>query len=109
MEKKIRVAVAGARGRMGSEVVKMVLNDDTLALVCGIDPKVVGEDVGSVLGGQELQVPFVSDVETAIREYQPDVLVDFTTPNTVKQNMLTAIAGGVSTSGWYHWIKPGRS
>lgn len=88
MEKKIRIAVAGALGRMGAEVVKMVVNDpESLILVCGIDPKVAGERVDNI--------PFVSDVETAIRDYQPDVLVDFTTPQTVKQNMLTAISSGV--------------
>ncbi|HBI03299.1 MAG TPA: 4-hydroxy-tetrahydrodipicolinate reductase [Paenibacillaceae bacterium] len=88
MENKIRVAVAGARGRMGSEVVKMVLADDTLQLVCGIDPRVAGEDNDSPF-------PYVADVETAIREYKPEVLVDFTIPAVVKQNMITAINAGV--------------
>jgi len=88
MENKIRVAVAGARGRMGSEVVKMVLADDSLQLVCGIDPKVATEQIDS-------SFPYVVDVETAIREYKPDVLVDFTIPKVVKQNMITAITAGV--------------
>ncbi|MBN6188631.1 4-hydroxy-tetrahydrodipicolinate reductase [Aneurinibacillus sp. BA2021] len=93
--KQIRVAVAGPRGRMGSEAVKMISQDDTLQLVCGIDPKYNGEDVGEVIGIGSLSAPFVPDLRQALETYRPDVLVDFTTPHVVKQNMLTAIECGV--------------
>ncbi|QYY43882.1 4-hydroxy-tetrahydrodipicolinate reductase [Aneurinibacillus thermoaerophilus] len=93
--KQIRIAVAGPRGRMGQESVKMIIKDETLRFVCGIDPKYNGEDVGEVLGLGSLQAPFVSDIRRALEVYRPDVLVDFTTPHVVKQNMIAAIEAGV--------------
>jgi 4-hydroxy-tetrahydrodipicolinate reductase len=92
---KIRVAVAGPRGRMGSEAVKMISKDEMLQFVCGIDPKYNGEDVGAFLGLGNLSAPFVSDIRQALETYRPDVLVDFTTPHVVKQNMQIAIEEGV--------------
>lgn len=92
---KIRVAVAGPRGRMGSEAVKMISKDEMLQFVCGIDPKYNGEDVGEFLGLGNLSAPFVSDIRQALETYRPDVLVDFTTPHVVKQNMQIAIEEGV--------------
>ncbi|WP_047152601.1 4-hydroxy-tetrahydrodipicolinate reductase [Aneurinibacillus tyrosinisolvens] len=91
----IRVAVAGPRGRMGSEAVKMIMGDETMQLVCGIDPKYDGENIGEVLGLPGLSVPFVPDVRQALDTHMPDVLVDFTTPQVVKENMVAAIERGV--------------
>jgi 4-hydroxy-tetrahydrodipicolinate reductase len=93
--KNIRVAVAGPRGRMGSEAVKMITKDESLTFVCGIDPKYNGEDVGEFLGLGKLEAPFVPDIRQALETYRPDVLVDLTTPHVVKQNMRTAIELGV--------------
>lgn len=67
----IKVLVAGAKGRMGSEVVKMVENDSDLKLVAAVHSD--------------------NNLEEALVQYLPDVLVDFTTPHIVKENMLTAI------------------
>jgi 4-hydroxy-tetrahydrodipicolinate reductase len=92
---QIRVAVAGPRGRMGSEAVKMIIKDEALQFVCGIDPKYNGEDVGELLGLGNLSAPFVPDTRQALELFRPDVLVDFTTPHVVKQNMQIAIEAGV--------------
>jgi 4-hydroxy-tetrahydrodipicolinate reductase len=93
---KIRVAVAGPRGRMGSEAVKMILQDDELQLVCGIDYKHEGEDIGDVLGLKQADAPIEISIGHALDVHKPDVLVDFTTPDVVKENMITAIQRGVS-------------
>ena len=95
INKKITVAVAGAKGRMGQEVVKMLQADPTLTFVVGIDPKIAGQDVGEVIGGKPLGVPMMNSLEEALRTYKPDVLVDFTTPHHVYDNIRTALAHGV--------------
>ncbi|UFJ42752.1 4-hydroxy-tetrahydrodipicolinate reductase [Brevibacillus humidisoli] len=94
-QQKIKVAVAGAKGRMGQEVVKMLLADDSLSFVAGIDSKLNGVDVGEVIGGKPLGVPFLNSLPEALETYRPDVLVDFTTPHTVYRHMETAIEYGV--------------
>ncbi len=90
----IRVAVAGAKGRMGQEVAKMVLGDPELLLVAAIDSKLDGVPVSEVLG---LQTPvmFYRSLSHALEETKPDVLVDFTVPDAVKANAEVAIDAGV--------------
>lgn len=70
MEKQIRIAVAGAQGRMGQEVVKMLGEDQELVYTGALDTRVSDEVI-----------------ERQLAEMKPDVLVDFTTPHTVYRHM----------------------
>ncbi len=72
----IRVAVAGAAGRMGQAVCSAVEGADDMELVARADP---------ALG---------STVAEAI-EARPDVLVDFTVPDSALANAREALAAGV--------------
>ncbi|SFJ59100.1 4-hydroxy-tetrahydrodipicolinate reductase [Thermoflavimicrobium dichotomicum] len=91
----IRVIVAGANGKMGQEVVKMLHQAENLSLVCGVSRSQAGKDVGEVAGIGTLGTPFVGSVEEALKQFPADVLVDFTTPHTVKRHMELAIQAGV--------------
>jgi 4-hydroxy-tetrahydrodipicolinate reductase len=71
----IRVAVAGAAGRMGEAVCAAVEGADDLELTGRADPQ-LDVAVGDVLG-------------------EADVLVDFTTPDTVVDNARAATDAGV--------------
>jgi 4-hydroxy-tetrahydrodipicolinate reductase len=72
----IRVAVAGAAGRMGETVCAAVEHADDMKLVARADPA--------------LDAP-LRDALAA----EPDVLVDFTVPSTVVANAREAVAAGV--------------
>ncbi|MCF6093356.1 4-hydroxy-tetrahydrodipicolinate reductase [Microaerobacter geothermalis] len=102
----VRVAVTGALGRMGQEVVKMVVRDPELTLAAAIDAKHVGEDIGEILGLGTLGVKIQDQLEIALLESKAKVMVDFTTPHVVKRNMEVAIASGVhpvvGTTGLSH-------
>ncbi|MFD2672925.1 4-hydroxy-tetrahydrodipicolinate reductase [Marinicrinis sediminis] len=87
---KIRVAVAGPKGRMGREVVKMVLSDAELELVAAVSLE-KGEDAGEAVGMGHCGVPITDDLELALVESKPDVLVDFTTPQLAVRNTRLAI------------------
>ena len=71
----ITVAVAGAKGRMGQEVVAAVQAEADLRLVAALD---VGDDLAGTL-----------------QETKPMVLVDFTIPEAVLGNIETALSHGV--------------
>jgi 4-hydroxy-tetrahydrodipicolinate reductase len=71
----IRVAVAGAAGRMGATVCRAVEGAPDLELTGRADPS-LGTSVAAVLGAA-------------------DVLVDFTIPTTVLDNARQAVASGV--------------
>ncbi|GAA0360405.1 4-hydroxy-tetrahydrodipicolinate reductase [Bacillus horti] len=87
----IKVIVAGAKGRMGTEAVKMILKDSELQLACGIDSKLDGVDVGEVIGLGHIGVPMHNDLEQALEQYEADVLVDLTTPQSGRRNMELAL------------------
>lgn len=66
MSAKIRVGVLGARGRMGAEVVKAVSNSSNLELVAQLD---LGDSLDQLVSSKA------------------QVVVDFTTPNSVMKNL----------------------
>jgi 4-hydroxy-tetrahydrodipicolinate reductase len=91
----IRVIVAGANGRMGQEVVKMIRKEEGIELAGAVSRSQKGRDVGEVAGIGPLGVTFSGTLEEALKQVEADVLVDFTTPHVVKEHMLTAIRAGV--------------
>lgn len=86
----IRVLVSGAAGRMGAEVVRAVLAEPDLELVCAVDPGRAGEEVGE---GTSLR--YVADLGAAIDATTPQVMVDFTHPSVVAGTVRTALSAGV--------------
>lgn len=78
MEQQIRVAVAGANGRMGQEVVTMLGQDKQLVYVGALDTR--GEDEA---------------IRARLEEMKPDVLVDFTTPHSVYRHLEICLQHGI--------------
>jgi 4-hydroxy-tetrahydrodipicolinate reductase len=74
-ERILRVAVSGAKGRMGREVVRAVTGADAMEVVAEID---LGDDLGGALAASNA-----------------DAVVDFSTPASVLGNVTTALASGV--------------
>lgn len=66
----IKVAVCGANGKMGKEVVNAVTNADDMELVAKID----------IFEGE------FASIEEAHKSKQIDVLIDFTQPNSIYNN-----------------------
>lgn len=95
MSQKIKVAVAGASGRMGREVVKMVLDDPDLELVAAVHTSAQSVDAGALVGKPDTGVIVSSDLAESLSASHPDVLVDFTTPKAAMPNTETAISYGV--------------
>lgn len=97
----IPVVVTGAAGKMGREVVKAVAAAEDMNLVGAVDrnPAIQGQDIGEVIGCGALEVPVVDDLQAALvmatQERQPPVMVDFTHPDFVYDNVRAAIAYGV--------------
>ncbi|MBS3898504.1 MAG: 4-hydroxy-tetrahydrodipicolinate reductase [Dethiobacter sp.] len=93
---KITVAVNGALGNMGREVVRTVHAEAEFELVAAIDlgGKTSG-DIGEISGIGRLGIPVSTELATVLKQIKPDVLVDFTSPYTVMQNIYTALSAGV--------------
>lgn len=98
------VLVSGANGRMGREVVKAVLEDPELQLVGAVGrTNGIGEDMGTLLGRKPLGIKVSASLEETIAASGAEVVVDFTTPATVKQNLKVIASQGahavVGTTG----------
>lgn len=90
-----RVLVCGAYGKMGRAVLKAVQEDKDLALVGAVDVMSAGDDVGALIGGEKTGVAVARNLEEAILGTKPDVMVDFTNPMVVMNNIRTALAHGI--------------
>ncbi len=95
MSEQIKVIVAGAGGRMGREVVKLVLGDEHLELAAAIGRSDAGRDAGELVGLKSVGVALVSSLEEALTSVKADVLVDFTTPEFAYEHAHLAIQHGV--------------
>ncbi|MBC6479714.1 MAG: 4-hydroxy-tetrahydrodipicolinate reductase [Hormoscilla sp. GM7CHS1pb] len=97
----IPVVVNGAAGKMGREVIKAVAQAEDMTLVGAVDnnPKFNGQDVGEVAGCGAVEVPILNQLESvlafAAQEKQLGVIVDFTHPDSVYDNVRSAIAYGI--------------
>ena len=82
----LRVAVAGAAGRMGRELIQAIADQRDLALGAALArPRSnwVGEDAGELAGVGCLQVPLDDSLAGAREKF--DVLIDFTVPSAALQ------------------------
>ncbi len=98
----IPVVVIGAAGKMGREVVKAVADAADMNLVGAIDitPEHQGKDAGELAGLSEpLEIPITNQLEPmlafASQEKQLGVMVDFTHPDAIYDNVRSAIAYGI--------------
>jgi 4-hydroxy-tetrahydrodipicolinate reductase len=90
----IRVCVAGVSGRTGGEVARAILSLPEFELTGAIGRRSAGRQVGELLGGPANGVVVAGTLEEALAR-PADVLVDFTSPGSVKKRVLEALARGV--------------
>lgn len=93
---KIGVLVSGAYGRMGREVVKAVVAQEDMQLVGAVDQAGEGEEIGQACGLGDLGIKVEADLTAALKKRAVDVMVDFTTPLTVMDNIKAALEAGVA-------------
>lgn len=82
-----KIVVVGADGRMGREVVKAVLNENDLSLVGAVDSRNHGLDIGILARGSACGVLLAGNLGRVLDETAADVVVDFTTPETIRENL----------------------
>ncbi|MEN9226194.1 MAG: 4-hydroxy-tetrahydrodipicolinate reductase [Thermostichus sp. HHBFW_bins_43] len=95
----IPVLVVGALGKMGREVVRAVAQTPDMVLAGAVARSQIGLDVGEVLGLGTLGVEITDDLSGQLlklsQRSRRGVMVDFTHPHAVFENIRSAIAFGV--------------
>ena len=82
----IKVLVNGALGRMGKTVCGAVKADGELELVGAVD----------IFDGEVEGMKIEKNLDAALKKFSPDVMVDFTRPAVVFDNVMTALENKVS-------------
>jgi 4-hydroxy-tetrahydrodipicolinate reductase len=96
MANRIRIAIAGAGGRMGQALVAGVLDAPDLALAAALDvagAPSIGQDAGAALG-RATGVIARHDVDAALAD--ADVLIDFTRPEGTVAHAAACARRGVA-------------
>ncbi|WGW00830.1 4-hydroxy-tetrahydrodipicolinate reductase [Vibrio sp. YMD68] len=84
----VRVAIAGAAGRMGRNLVKATYNNQDAKVASGSErpeSSLVGIDIGELCGKGKFDISIVDSLEKSVDEY--DVIVDFTAPVNTLANI----------------------
>ena len=96
MTAKIRIAVAGAGGRMGKRILTLAQDDPEFQIVGALEhpsADTLGTDVGSLIGGEVLGVKVTSDWKEALGPSR--VLIDFTHPGAVAEHLRCVLQLGI--------------
>ncbi|MBK4203415.1 4-hydroxy-tetrahydrodipicolinate reductase [Bacillus spizizenii] len=90
----IKVVIAGPRGRMGQEAVKLTERTPQFDLVGAIDHTYDQQKLSDVMS-VESDALIYTDIRACFTETQPDVLIDLTTPEIGKVHTKIALEHGV--------------
>ena len=100
----MRVAVAGALGRMGRETCAAIVATRDLELVGGFARARAGESLASVLALPRDAGPLYDDIDALCDDAKPDVVVDFTVHPTTLDVARATVERGISpvigATGW---------
>jgi 4-hydroxy-tetrahydrodipicolinate reductase len=90
----IRVCIAGATGWTGSALVAAIRRSDRFQVSGAVARKAAGQDLGLALGKEPFGMTIRATVAEALQA-GADVLIDYSHPDAVKENTLTALRAGV--------------
>ncbi|RBQ24522.1 4-hydroxy-tetrahydrodipicolinate reductase [Candidatus Methanobinarius endosymbioticus] len=105
----LKIAVTGAAGRMGSGIIKKILEQDNMEVVAAIEipnTPLEGKDIGEVIGIGDIGVETkgAEKLESILEKSKADVLVDFTIANaafqTIKKTATSSVNLIVGTTGF---------
>ncbi len=82
----IKIAIAGATGRMGMAIIRELAQSSDLVVTVGLGHKrspVLGKDAGVVAGLKKIGVPITDDASNM----DFDVMIDFSTPEAASEHL----------------------
>jgi 4-hydroxy-tetrahydrodipicolinate reductase len=92
---QIRVIIAGARGRMGSEAVRLVSREENFKLAGVLDRKGEGKLLNEIADFTDEPAPVYTDVRECLEKSNADVWIDFTKPEVGYRHTKAALEYGV--------------
>ncbi|HWP96168.1 MAG TPA: 4-hydroxy-tetrahydrodipicolinate reductase [Syntrophomonadaceae bacterium] len=97
MARRIQVMINGALGKMGRETIKAVTADPELQLMGMVDLRARGETLSQITGSDDpSSLVMENDLELFLGRGKPDIVIDFTNPQVVFENVRSILQHGVS-------------
>ncbi|HEV2213450.1 MAG TPA: 4-hydroxy-tetrahydrodipicolinate reductase, partial [Gammaproteobacteria bacterium] len=90
----LRICLAGATGHVGRELATAILAAKDLELRAAVGRRHAGRALGEVIGDPGAKLKISATVAEALAGSSCQVLIDYTRPEAVKENVRTAIAAG---------------
>lgn len=90
-----RVAIAGATGKVGRELVKAVLAAPDLTLTGATGRSAAGQDAGRFSGVESAGVTIRATLEEALASAEADVIIDFTVADVSRNYIRLALSRGI--------------
>ncbi len=87
-----KVAVSGARGRMGSRILTLAFADNSFSVVGALEREghpEIGKDIGELFGLGSKAILLSSDAAKALKD--ADVLIEFTSPEATLTHLRAAV------------------
>lgn len=102
MQKNIKVVINGAAKEIGRAAVIAVTKARGMEVAGAVDSHFVGEDIGKLCDMEEaLEIPIINDLTMVLasvsQSKETGVVVDFTDPSTVYDNVKQATAFGINS------------
>lgn len=72
---------------MGRSVISAIAECEDLRLTGAVDIIETGVDIGKLAGIKHLGIPVTNNLQELLRQKKPEVLVDFTTPMAIMENL----------------------
>lgn len=92
----MKVAVVGAAGRMGREVLKALAASPDFEVVAAIDRELVGTNCQELVGGKGPNIEIEDKLGAALDRTKPDALVDLSNASGATAHALSALTRGIS-------------
>ncbi len=89
-----KIALFGICGKMGKAMLSELMLEKKINIVAGFDKVNIGTDIG-VLNGRDITGVKVTDSYKDIKEAGPDLIIDFTGPDAVSENIKWAIENNI--------------
>jgi 4-hydroxy-tetrahydrodipicolinate reductase len=92
---KIKIVLAGPRGKMGKEALKMIENTPHFELAAAVDSRNEGKRIKDLQGLPPFEALIYEDLHKCLDEIKADVLIDLTKPEIGKKHLEIALERNV--------------
>lgn len=83
----MKLAFIGANGKMGKAMIDGVITEKDMQIVGAVDIDAIGKEIASESG-----VFIEEDLEEMVKTKDPDIVIDFTSPAVIKQNIMKVLS-----------------